>query len=1102
MTVLLLSIVKGGGMLQAQTVLMPVSGSGDTSMSYAEVYDDGGPTAPYSSNCNATYTFHTVHPLGRYRIEIISSLTHPQGNALLQVKDGPTASGSTLFTSPSANNMVYYSNSNAVTLVFNADDDFPTDGFEVILCEFDNRIPENIQGHYSDSNTYVLSWNVVTPPMTWVVNYAIVNNVGGLDFFFSDSSNFQVIVTDTNTLVFPNIPVGYFLVYQIYSLDTSPTSICPRSFLGSASTYSEPSVCPCILPQNFHIVQLPNSIRMEWTTDTIATMWHIVVPSLNIDTLLAGSARQFTIPFDYPCNSELMYINGNCENNFCNMFYYYLPVGGCFLGGGSLQRQAGDGHSLTISWDQIDDPQVRYLLYYRQQGQPESSNVLLDTLPYNTTTYYVDGLQPHTGYVFVVKIICPDGRISCNQSTGNFSTTLDNCIDFIDLNDTDHIHRTWGTYSNPELYTFGEMGRHVAIVDTTLYDVHTGNQLRCIPPGEEASFRLGDDNIGSQGETIIYDYTVDSLDKDMIVLKYAVVMQNSNHTSVNQPHVTMSILDSTGSVIDTTCCYADFYAAGDLGWNSVPGTNIIWKDWTTIGIDIAPYHGQQIKIRFTTTDCADGGHFGYAYFNIRCDSKRIDLVNLCDSEDSVTLRAPLGFEYQWTRGSDTTVISTENEIKVPADLTPYYCHASFIGKPECFFSIHSLATLPEARAAMHYDVDTCGQRITLYSDCKVNIDEDFLPYVHQTIDSVSWEVQGDTLYGDTIVVDIHDNGLCYIRIRCKLSDSYCSDMYEDSVWFDIVHHKEIVGDTMACLGDTVILGINPPDTSWFLFVWDDSSQVPVRPLVVTSDTVVRLVSQFFSCVDTLYHTIGMFPHYDDTLYVDACPGITDTLDFHEIASGLFTHNTADRNGCDSLTSLLLTVHPAYYDTVRATLCGESFLNEEFSEDSSGVYTHAYTTVWGCDSLYHLDFVRYELWSDTLHEEILYGETYQRFGFEESEEGFYEIRYTDVHGCDSVQSLDLTVIWLRFPNVVTPNGDGYNDRFEIPDLLRAKIFDYNCLWIYDRWGRLIYKKENIHREEDFWDPNKTNTPDGTYFYRFFTRAHGQVIDHKSAIEVIR
>ncbi len=1104
--VFFVSFFIGKGSLNAQTVLMPVSGHADTVMCYAELFDDGGSSAPHANFCNASYTFHTVNPTGHYRIEVISDLTHPQGNALLQIKNGDTPYSSTLCTFPgsaSGSGLYYFSSSNAVTIVFNADDDFPTSGFEVILCEYDNLVPSGLSTGFLDSNTIFLSWYATMTPVTWVLDYALVDSTSFGTSALEDSNSFQTLVTDTNYLVFPNVPVGYRLVYRIYSFDTSASSICPRSLVGVGQPYTPPAPgCPCRVPSTYQVTDLGDSIRFTWTTDSVVSVWHIVVVSMGIDTFFSNPVLEFTFPYNNPCNLDWLMINGDCGYETCNRLYAPLPVGGCHSSVGSISLTQSTGHSISLSWGHNSNPGLTNFLYCRKSSAPSGSETLIATLPYDTTTYEVTGLDPCTSYYFLIRTLCTDSSFSCNPASATFMTTLDDCIDYINLSNNNHVRRTWGTYSNPQQSFMGPAGRHVAIIDTSLRDHNTGNLLRCIPVDEIASIRLGDENIGAQGETITFDYFVDSLDKDMLVLKYAVVLQNSNHTSVNQPRFTMEILDSNEVAIDTTCCYADFYAAGDLGWNSVSGSNVIWKDWSTVGIDIAPYHGQLIKIRFTTKDCADGGHFGYAYFTIHCDSKRIDLYNYCENEDSVRLRAPLGFDYRWYRGNDTTVISTESEILVRADSTAYFCQASFIGKPECGFTVHSLAVLPVPSASMYYELDTCAEMLHLYSNCKIKIDEAFLPYVHQTIDNLVWIVEGDTLYGDSLAVPLEHNGICHLALFCSLSESFCTDSTFDSVVVDFVHRTTLVGDTVACYGDTVVLHAEPTLPAVTQLQWNDSLSGTDPWLVIDGDREVTLVANAFSCSDTLRHRVRMFPHYDDTLYVDACPGTVDTLGFRERQTGVYTHFATDRNGCDSLYSLNLTVHPAYYDTVRAATCDEGYVDSEFNEDSTGFYTHAYTTVWGCDSLRHLDFVRHVIWNDTLQAEILFGETYDRFGFNESEEGFYEMLYTDVYGCDSIRNLDLTVIWLRFPNAVTPNGDGYNDRMEIPDLLRAKIFDYNCLWIYDRWGRLIYKKENIHREEDFWDPNKTNTPDGTYFYRFFTRANGQVIDHKSAIEVIR
>ena len=54
--------------------------------------------------------------------------------------------------------------------------------------------------------------------------------------------------------------------------------------------------------------------------------------------------------------------------------------------------------------------------------------------------------------------------------------------------------------------------------------------------------------------------------------------------------------------------------------------------------------------------------------------------------------------------------------------------------------------------------------------------------------------------------------------------------------------------------------------------------------------------------------------------------------------------------------------------------------------------------------------------------------------------------------------------------------------------------------YDRWGKRVYYKENISKEEDFWDPS--NVPTGTYFWRFTGKGYLGDIQRNGVVEVIR
>ncbi|MCR4828632.1 MAG: gliding motility-associated C-terminal domain-containing protein [Bacteroidales bacterium] len=105
--------------------------------------------------------------------------------------------------------------------------------------------------------------------------------------------------------------------------------------------------------------------------------------------------------------------------------------------------------------------------------------------------------------------------------------------------------------------------------------------------------------------------------------------------------------------------------------------------------------------------------------------------------------------------------------------------------------------------------------------------------------------------------------------------------------------------------------------------------------------------------------------------------------------------------------------------------------------------------------------------------------------------------------DTIENTILLVNdFLQFPNVVTPNGDGYNDIFEIKNLVDGMGYPNNSLAIYDRWGKRVYYKENISKVEDFWDPAKDNTPAGTYFWRFVGKGYLGDIQRNGAVEVLK
>ena len=93
-------------------------------------------------------------------------------------------------------------------------------------------------------------------------------------------------------------------------------------------------------------------------------------------------------------------------------------------------------------------------------------------------------------------------------------------------------------------------------------------------------------------------------------------------------------------------------------------------------------------------------------------------------------------------------------------------------------------------------------------------------------------------------------------------------------------------------------------------------------------------------------------------------------------------------------------------------------------------------------------------------------------------------------------------FLQFPTVITANGDGINDKFEIVNLINGFGYPNNSLAIYDKWGKRVYYKENITSEDDFWDPGKENAPTGSYFWRFSGKGYLGDIQRNGVVEVLR
>lgn len=102
-------------------------------------------------------------------------------------------------------------------------------------------------------------------------------------------------------------------------------------------------------------------------------------------------------------------------------------------------------------------------------------------------------------------------------------------------------------------------------------------------------------------------------------------------------------------------------------------------------------------------------------------------------------------------------------------------------------------------------------------------------------------------------------------------------------------------------------------------------------------------------------------------------------------------------------------------------------------------------------------------------------------------GIYTISLSiqNADGCASVITKTIEVVKQPFgivPQLLSPNGDGKNDKFEI---IGIESFTNSDLQIFNRWGNLVYSMKNYQNTFDGTPNYKGNSegklPVGTYFY---------------------
>ncbi len=190
-------------------------------------------------------------------------------------------------------------------------------------------------------------------------------------------------------------------------------------------------------------------------------------------------------------------------------------------------------------------------------------------------------------------------------------------------------------------------------------------------------------------------------------------------------------------------------------------------------------------------------------------------------------------------------------------------------------------------------------------------------------------------------------------------------------------------------------------------------------------------------------------------------------------SSLITEKFNNQYGCDSSITLDLHIAKSKQIFLEASACKEYFWPEtQKILTQSGDYLHLLQTAEQCDSAIHLKLTIHPEYSDT--DTIISNQKYtwpvNQITYDST--GNYFIKFISKDQCDSIHYLLLTIIKennIFYPNVIHPNSQfKQNTAFTIFD--NGAIKSIERLRIYDRWGELIWQRENFPSNDvnNGWD----------------------------------
>lgn len=640
------------------------------------------------------------------------------------------------------------------------------------------------------------------------------------------------------------------------------------------------------------------------------------------------------------------------------------------------------------------------------------------------------------------------------------------------------------------------------------------------PGGGNFSLLLGNDATNAQAERARYYVRVPSNPNNIYTLlySYAVVFQDPSHSPVEQPRFEVNVFDSaTGNPLP--CNQFNFVADAVLpGFKTStrPGAiDVRYKEWSTASIDLSPFAGQTVAVDFTTGDCSRGGHFGYAYLDVACNSFQTYSL-FCPATPTITLTSPPGFkDYEWWNQTYTTLLGTTQDLTVPTPtgntvfnviLSPF---AGF-GCPDTLSTTFSYSTMT---VDVTLDTAVCkGESVQLTSGTNSTNG----PYIYQWSPGAGLSCTNcaDPLATSSI------NSKYYISVTDK---DGCTGL--DSVIVRVdenVYSNVVVGDTFCSIENVGIKSTvtNPKGANYLWKVIEDGGNITYGEFTDsinaqwfaegTKKIKLSVLNGLCIAEDSSYIYINPTPNSAFDVLNNICINVplkispldqdakySWEIDGHSINDTTYTGplllqwstpgsrriylKISNEYGCESEHEEIVGIHEYPVAKIIPLDVENVCYGKQFSLGAEEGDRYKY-------SWYPPQFF------SSNGNPIVTG-TSERTGF-------IKLDVTNQWRCTSSDSIFISAAAcceIFMPDAFSPNNDGHNDTYWSPDMNKYTLVKF---MIANRRGQIVFDSETAREK---WDGTYNGQPLGIDTYNYYIKylcKENEPIEKKGTFMLLR